>query len=310
MSTTRTAARQAVAGELGGYAPGQVLGVATASTLPMPSSVLSTELPNTALAYQWALVPSMIAVGLAQARITQTGLNGATGVVTLEHPLGGIPANGALVELHSKLPPIGGTQRQGGLLSVDECVNLALRHLLVPDDTGVTLTLVSGQQDYSLTPWQWLDRPSRLVDVRQPNALGTSYVPTHHRWELRESGRGPTLHFPNPYRFTSGSYSVRLDVRRPGDTLIRVGGTWGDSTVGLVNETDAASPDLNTIVTAALPFCYRTLRDNAAPSARAKYADLYGPSVADARRLRLWDSDRDPFSDVPSEQPAAAGKAA
>lgn len=295
MSTTYlTNARRAVAAELGPFGVYSASGGSTTTAIS-GNAFSSSELPTDALAYAWVFVPSIS--GIRQRRITATGLNGSTGTITLDAALGTAIANGTTFEILTRLPAAREQSAgvgQAWLLGVHEAINLALRHCLIED--YISLTLVNGQYDYSLTP-AWLDRPSRLVDVLQPNVLGTTYVSTQRTYEMRKDGSSQSLHFRQPFRISSGSYTLSLKVKRPADTLI----AGADSTVGLVAETDYCELDLNTIVLGALVFCYDALRKSRQGADRAKHQGLYEEHLRAFRRSPFYDAENEIDPSVPAE---------
>jgi hypothetical protein len=141
------------------------------------------------------------------------------------------------------------------------------------------------------------------------DALGQTYVSTRHTFELRTTGKGPTLVFHEPFRFSSGSYSAHLVVRRPADTLIKFsGGSWLESTVGLVNETDEIGVELDQLIPVALAYAYRALRDTSTGPTRVTYEALYRAQVAQARKVHNYDhsNDMDPSVPTATAEPAAA----
>jgi hypothetical protein len=307
VSTTLVAARRKLAQELGGFGVFTATG-GSSTTLVCAAAFQSTELPASNLAYAWVYVPG--GTGAKQRRVKAGGLDPATGTITVDAAFGASIANGTVFELHSRLPAVRepvADQGVANVLGVQECLNLALRHILVEDDT-LSLALVNLQRDYSLSSWAWLDRAERLLQVREPTADGAAYEPIWRTYEFREGVAGNTLHFPRPYRFSSGSYSVKLVALRPGDTKIKVGGVWGDSTTGYANETDEAGPDLNALVTVGKAFAYQTLRD--ARRGTDKYAALYAQWVQMARMVRGYDHSNEIDSTVPTEAAASGGQAA
>lgn len=306
VATTLTDARRKLGWAVGGY---QVLVAQAGTNTTLQAGWLpSTAKPATAYAYEWVYCPDSVAPKLAQ--VTQSGLDTVTGTLTVDRFFGTAVALNTVFELSSRLPPgrdsgVGSVTNEADVLSLNDCVNLALRHILV-DDTEVLLPLVNTQRIYSLADWPWLDRADRLREVRQPDALSINYLPTSRIWEFHAGARYATLRFRQPFRFSSGSYSVKLDVRRPADTLIQVAGIWGDSTVGLVNESDACAVDLNSIETVGLAFAYRALRDRYTGSARARYADLYVDQLHQARRVHGYDHSNDIDPSVPAGPAAVA----
>jgi hypothetical protein len=291
VSTRLVDARRQLLQEIGGGGTFFASG-GTATTLICPTAFQSTELPSSALAYAWIFLPTTIALP-RQRRVKAAGLDPATGTITVDAAFPAPVVVGQTFEIHSRLPAarepvVGGAEATvPGLL---ECLNLGLRHLLVPDTYA--LALVSGQYDYSLPVW--LDRPARLLDVRQLAADGLTKVSTWHGYELREDAEGPTLHFEQPYRFPSGSFSNELLVHRPADTKTLVGGVWVDAgVVGVTNETDEAPVDMNDWITVALVFAYDALRKARTGTAKARYEEIYQAQLADARKLRRYDTTND-----------------
>lgn len=303
MATTKTTYRRDLGLHLGGY---YVVTAGTGGSSTVIANVWtpfrSTELPTTHLAYWWAYVPDLSWPNLR--RVKKTGLDPTAGSITVDDSFSATVANGLIVELSSKLPPTSVTSAGVGEAvkpSLDDCVNMALRHIMVPDDTYVTITLVDGQRDYSLSTWPWLDRKERLVDVLFGDALGGSFVPQPwRRWELRENAAGNSLHFDQPPHILSGTHGVRLRVLRPGHTLISA----ADSTVGLVNETDYASPDTEQVTPVALAYAYRAMRDRTKGPTSERYAELYVRQVQEARKVRHFDKSNDIDPTVPAEAAA------
>ena len=130
--TALTAARRALGRELGPY------GVYTATagsttTATIAAAFQSSELPSDAAAYVWAFSPASAAP--QQRRVTLNGLTPGTGVVTFDAALGTAVGNGTVIELSPLLPPVHETSANVGnasYLSITGCLNLGLRHLLIP----------------------------------------------------------------------------------------------------------------------------------------------------------------------------------
>lgn len=300
---TLTVYRRKLAQELGLFGIFTATGGST-TTLVCGNAFGSTELPTDALAYAWILVPSITASAARQRRVKKAGLDGTTATITVDGSFASAVANGTIFEVHCRLPGVRdaeATESISTMLGVHECINLALRHLLVVDDAQ-TISLVTAQRDYSLSSLTYLDRPERLLDVRQLDATGASYVSTWRTWEFRESAAGSVLHFPSPFRFASGSYSAKLVTLRPADTLI----SGASSSVGLIDEGDTAVPDVNSVVKGGKVFAYRALRDARKGPARAHYAGLYEEAVADFRKCRGYDHTNDVDPTVPGATPDAA----
>lgn len=127
-------------------------------------------------------------------------------------------------------------------------INKALRRIGHPDQITEPATV----NHYVTITRPWLDRPERLLRVRESAQIesGEVYDSGWRRPELEMLGTSPTLHLRTPFLTATGS--LVLDVIRPADTWIKVAGTWAESTVGLVNETDEARPTLNEVTDVAI----------------------------------------------------------
>lgn len=291
MALSLTTARQKLALETG---PSGVFTATAGSTTTATCTAAfqSTELPASALAYAWVFVPG-ISTTNRQRRVKADGLNASTGVITLDGALGGAIANGTVIEITTVLPSVRDASASNGaawIPGLHECLNRGLDRLLVTQ-SDYALALTNGQYDYPL-PAFLNNRPERLLRVLQLNATGTGYVDAAergHAWEVREGANGSVLHFVNPYRF-SGSFSNRLVVRRPASGFIRVGGTWGDSTIGLVNESDECGVDLDELMVSAKVFTFLAQRDTSANSAEWERWDAaYRAQLEVARALPNYD---------------------
>lgn len=310
MSTSFTTARQTLGRELGWYYI-DLVSSATASIVSTSYGLLSSVLPTDHVAYAWLFAPSVSAPKVK--RVTLTGLDPTTGALTLEGSLGSAPAQSSVIEISPLLPPVHASLGESFSMSLQECLNRGASHLLIKDD-ALSLSLVNLQRSYGLvSSWPWLDRASRLEDVRQLDVLGTSYVSTHRRWEVREGAEGASLFFPAPYRFSSGSYTNRLVAWRPGDTKIKVGGAWGESTVGLVNETDETAVPLPALICAAKVFAYQALRERGSSADRAIYDELYERQLRLCRAINTsvvrYDAENEIDPSVPAGAPAPVGAA-
>lgn len=300
MAVDLATARAALGREIGGFGTFVAETGSDQDTIVCTTAFSNTDLPTTALAYRWAFVPTSVVP--RQRQITGTGLIGSSGTIALSGLMGTAIANGTIFELHTMLPAVqtDGNFSQATAPGLHECLNWALRHLLTPQH-DYAITLVNGQRDYDLPVW--LDRPERLIAVRQPNALGNDYVDADragHPYEIRESSDGPVLHFDAPYRFTSGSYALRLQVLRPADTWIKVSGVWADSTTGLVDEDDEAGPPVNDIVTVALVLAYEAIRNERHGRAKGIYDALHQRQLVEARKVRY-------VIDLPSSSSSGVG---
>lgn len=127
-------------------------------------------------------------------------------------------------------------------------INRALRRIAHPDQVTVTITTAHYMNITQL----WVDRPERLLRVREPAQVvaGETIDSSWRHPELEMIGTQPTLHLRVPFLTATGT--LVLDVIRPAHTWIRVATVWAESTVGLVNESDEARATLSEVTDVAL----------------------------------------------------------
>lgn len=218
------------------------------------TSIIATRLANSTsenrYKHAWVMAVDGTRAGEVRRVRAEDALNLTTGELTIGPPFSGQILSGVNVEIHRLLPP----EDDDGWTGLRTCINDALRELWTPQ--RVSITGVEGQPSYSLSTYEeWLD-PDAVLELRRqaldstvnPMAGGT-FDPVRNADSLTLQV-SPTL--PN------GDAST-LEVFRPLDTYIKVGGVWAASTTGLVNDSDEAivNPDLLRIV--ALVHVYEAL---------------------------------------------------
>lgn len=301
--TTLTQARRAILEGLGRGGVYTSTGAGSTSTV-VCSTFKSTELPTDHLAYAWLHVPS--ASSPRQRRVKQTGLAPGTGTITVDDVFGSSIGSAIDFELSPLLPPIDGGVK-GMAMSLNQCANEAARHLCFQDEISVTITT---NATLSLTTWaSWLDRAERLVAILEPSPFGEAPIDASWREiEFDRDAEAPTLRIKRRFGVATGT--LTLKVLRPADSWIAVGGTWAESTVGLVNESDIAKPDLRHFREAGLVFAYQTLADARSGPRREEYRRKYEQQLALARTLPFWDHTRDDLLPRPGGEGASEGQAA
>lgn len=209
-------------------------------------------------------------------RIANQGLNTLSGALT---PIVAWPAMvpaGVDVELHRLLPPVG----REGYRGLRECLNLALQECWFPQ--RLPLVGVNGQADYSLSTYaEWLD-PQAIMAFRDPASSADLWPTLHPGWTVYRDAQNLTLQVA-PTLAAQAGYS--LEATRPGDTYIAVGGVWGDSTTGLVNDTDEQLFQPSFLVEIALVHAYEALAS--AGDKGAEWADLAQKQRVRANWLKL-----------------------
>lgn len=304
MTSTQKVLRRAVLDELGGSGVYTTTGAGSTTTLVCTDAFKSSAVPASHLPFAWIHVPT--ATAPKERRVPQTGLDPTTGTITVDAAYGSSIGSSTEFEVCNLMPLIDSGNKSAGL-SVNQCINLALRHLTVPDLLDVPT--VAGAQSYSLATYaEWLDSIERLDPMSggpiwdPARASGWPKMPSRiHNWRLSFDGGTPTLHFLEKAYPRSG-FIFQIAVKRPAYTLI----SGSESTVGLAADTDTTIANRNDVVTAALVFAYKALAEGRGGWVSGEYADKYVTQLADARRLLAWDHSRD---QLPAQAAAPQGAA-
>lgn len=198
----------------------------------------------------------------------EDALNLTTGELTVSPAFSGQVETSVQVEISRLLPPVD----DDGWTGARTCLNNALREMWTPQ--RLAITGVNGQPSYSLSTYEeWLD-PDAVLELRRQaldttlNAMPAGYFDAVRSADSLSLQVSPTL--------PTGDAST-AEVYRPLDTWIKVGGVWGASTTGYVNDTDEALVNVSLLVTVALAHAYESLASGPDGS---RYDDL-------AKRQRL-----------------------
>ena len=287
MTTTLTQARRDLAGALGGYQKvtqgvqytmptGTYLGISTAADaarLIITSDLVDLNYAgdgsdtdsnwnNGAFAYLLNTVPEQRRLSNGSyspsnaasdlVNITTTGFYAAS--LEMARPMGTAVTAGTVVELHSMLPPLDWDRGEG----LHKCINRAL--MAMPMEYSVSIT-GAGTKIISLgSTIPWLYRKDQYIGcydkAADSDSLGRPHpgINPEHPFEFS----GNTVSLVSDYVFPSGD-TFTLKLWRPVGTWIKTGGTWGDSTVGLVNETDECFADPKIVELCATYYAYKTL---------------------------------------------------
>lgn len=210
-----------------------------------------------------------------QRKLVSGSFDGSYGAVAVDRAYTGALAVGTAFEI-SVLP----AEKYQGAEGLNHILNLALEALPVID--YVSVTLVAGQNQYSLGGYAWPIRD--VAAVVYPRASATAE-------ERREAPRGSWTFYPNAdeptLSFTSmpgvGGDVIEVKLLRPANTWIKSGSSWGSSTTGLSAEDDACLYDANTVVAQALPI------------AKQRLASLY-PQGSKERALLLKEAQGDAWA--------------
>lgn len=151
------------------------------------------------------------------------------GYVTLERALGAVVPAATIGELHGHPVLDDGTDGVHSLLN---------RALAVMRHTKTITVTPNGTRRIEVTSQPWLTKQSMLGQVLGP--AGT-YADAMDRTTIGEALLqidGEKTYLILPYGPGASDGSLYVDVFMPRKNWIKVSGTWGTSTAGLVNETD------------------------------------------------------------------------
>jgi hypothetical protein len=218
------------------------------------TSVIATRLANATDAnryrHAWVMPVDGTRVGEIRRVRAEDALNLTSGELMIAPAFSGQVASGVNVEIHRLLPP----DDDDGWTGLRSCINAALREMWTSQ--RVSITGVGSQPSYSLSTYEeWLDadavlelRQAALDPTTNPVVTGT-FDPVRNADSLTLQ-ISPTL--------PDGDAST-LEVYRPLDTYIKVGGVWAASTTGLVNDSDEALFNVDLLLTVALVHAYESL---------------------------------------------------
>ena len=146
--------------------------------------------------------------------------------------------SGTAFEIHA-IPPL----RAGRQAGTHHAINRALRVILRED--SVAVPGVTGQYRYDVTAtFPWLTNPNLFLSAHYTETIGSVDTYAIPGARLRFDANVVYL-LPNTSITTGQTFPVR--VLRPLATWIKVGGVWGESTVGLVDDADECLGDLDAI---------------------------------------------------------------
>jgi hypothetical protein len=271
--------RQSLAGALGWHiftSQSTASASATASTLVIPD-LIDTNLEPNYLDTTWEYQPAGGNIGEVR-RVLKGGLAPATGTVTLSRAHTATTSSGTSVEFYGVLPPVSALGRRGLL----QAANLALGECWWIDE--VDITGVAAQWQYSLAAYPWLQTEDQVIDVwaRRSGDVRDRLV---SQWHWLDNLDAPQIEF----RYLFGpSDTIKIKAYRPLDSWIKVGATWADSTVGLVNDSDQAMISEQGMLNVGLYYCYEFLASEGDVSQRAQWRTLADRQRIKANKWKSW----------------------
>lgn len=249
-----------------------------------------------------------------QRRVRTGGYAPSTGTLTSDPPWPITPVANDRIELTSLFPC--GAPPFSADATYASILNTAGGKLVFPD--WISPAIVPAADSYSLFTAPWLDRPERLGwPFPQPD--GSPYpllmepAPFGSGW-VSADWRGPRLQFSVglvrleldvPYT-TGTSGSLRLNVMRPVTSWVGNGGTFADSTVGLVAEGDTLQIAQQDLVDVAIWEAIKILAKRSTSSATGRWADKLEEAEKAARAVR-WFDDLSERAKAPAPVPVVRG---
>lgn len=175
------------------------------------------------------------------------------GMLTLAEILGAVLAAGVDVELHKIMPPIAREHGRG----LHACINRALRNMTFRD--VISVTTVSGAGRYDMSANTWITKARQLIGVYDSESDATLQPPElSGGGELVFDAHTPYLQIDSE----PSSTTFYAAFRRPIGSWVRTStgpDVWGNSTAGLVAETDAVFVDPDKLTTCSYYYACEAL---------------------------------------------------
>jgi hypothetical protein len=152
--------------------------------------------------------------------------------------------------------------------------------LFIRDRLSVT-GLGTSVNRYTLAAYPWITDELQLVETQgEETVSGLDAYPLSGGSELR-------IDADTPYLITGSGIAVgttfTIDVMRPRSSWIKRGGTWGESTVGLQDDTDECKGSVAQIVTVAEYLICRHMENSDPAGPKGNWA-LRAARIANSAR--------------------------
>ncbi len=209
--------------------------------------------------------------------ISGTAATSLVGYTVLNRPLTTALQPNTAFEGHKW--PVRDDDRKKGLHTA---LNEALERLFVADRLSVT-GLGSSVNRYTLAAYPWITDEGQLIETQDQEYIsGLDPYPLSGGSMIRLDGDVPYL--ITGAGVASGTVFT-IDVMRPRSSWIKRGGTWGESTVGLQDDTDECTGPASRIVTFAEWIICRHMENGDPAGPRGNWA-LRSARLADA--MKPW----------------------
>jgi hypothetical protein len=224
--------------------------VGNAAGTSIVSRQLRTALNDSRYLHAWVMPADGACAGELGRVTAESALNLTSGELAVVPGFSAPVAAGVQVEISRLLPP----DDDDGWIGARACLNRALSELWAPH--RLDITGVDAQPSYSLSTYEdWLD-PDAVRELYAPAVDATLNPYARGGYDAVRAGGTLSLQV---YPTLATGDAALLEVFRPSDTFIKVGGVWGASSVGLVNDTDEHLHHPEVVVTVALAHAYAAL---------------------------------------------------
>jgi hypothetical protein len=224
----------------------------------------------------WWIMPTD-GVSAGQVRIAaENALNPASGQLTVAPPMLSQIVKGTQLELHKLLPPDEGS---GPILGLRQALNMALGECWLWDRLPVAG--LANTSTYDITALgDWVD-PDAIIEAYLP-ITGLPEVP-YGGFAARRAGATIDLDIIG----LGPGVNLDMELTRPGDTLMKVGGVWTDNQQGFTSDSDECLFQPGFLTEIALVYCYEALANATTGPAATRYLSLAQDRRRNANILKL-----------------------
>lgn len=215
----------------------QLLDVLTTTALATgPDAAISVIVDSFAGAqantlYEGAYVYPASGAQLGRERpVRPNGLTPSTSTLKVSWAWPAALASGVEVEILRLVPA---TRQPGGRNGWREIINDVLAD--IPTIRRYPITATAGTVAYAVPVW--LEAEDQAIGIYDPQVTGENPNLSQNLRSIRYDGETVSLELWSPYSAGNVFY---LAVYQPASTRVRSGGSWADSTTGLVNDDDEA----------------------------------------------------------------------
>ncbi len=251
---------------LGRRLGGLQVAMTTADGLPdgstFKSTGMATMIDSNRYRGWWAMPTDGVSAGVIRT-IGDTALNPLDGTVIVAPPFTSQIVQGTQVELTKLLP----SEELGGLMGLRQALNLALAECWVID--RLALAGVANQATYDISQLgDWLD-PETISEFYGP--VLSAGIPLSPWGGFQARQQGAVVALDVAAGISTGA-TMSLELTRPADTFMKVGGVWLDGQQGFVNDDDECLLQPTFLSEVALVYCWESLAQVTTGAASLRFA--------------------------------------